>query len=109
MREPTPNKILRKEHLAVLRHVCPAMNLERGILVLADAVRVEGSIPPHLDLALPQVLDEEGLHHALMNEENVGIQHVNDGWIMYLATEAVEGLLSSAAPKGNVVDSDASL
>jgi len=44
-----------------------------------------------------------------MYKQDIRIEHVNNGGIMDLASEAVEGFVGGAAPKGNVVDSHAAL
>ena len=108
-RVPTAHEILCEERLAVLRHVGAAIDLERATLVVADAIRVKGRVPAHLDATLLQILDEQALDHALVHEQNVGVQHVNNGRVVDFAAEAVERFVSRAAPEGNVVDSDATL
>ncbi len=106
---PTANEILSKDRLAILRHIRTAINLERATLVVANAVRVKGRVPPHLVAALLQVLDEQTLYHALVYKQDVRVQHVDDRRVVDFAAEPMEGFVSCAAPEGNVVDPDAAL
>jgi hypothetical protein len=108
-KRPTANEILRKDRLAILRHIRTAIDLEWATLVVANAVRVKGCVPPHLVATLLQVLDEQTLYHALVYKQDVRIQHVDDRRVVNFAAEPMEGLVSCAAPEGDVVDPDAAL
>lgn len=85
------------------------IDLEGPGLVFRYAVGLERRVPPHLNSALLQVIYEDALDHALVDQKNVGVQHVNYGWVVYLAAQSVERLIGRASPEGNVVNSDASL
>jgi hypothetical protein len=108
-RVPTANEILGEERLAVLRHVRTAIDLERAALVVADAVRVKGRISANLDAALLQILNEQALNHALVHKQNIRVDHIYDGRVVDFSAESMKRFVCRAAPKGDVVDSDAAL
>lgn len=65
-----------------------AIDLKGAGFVVWDAVRLESHVSADLLAALLHIFKEESFHHTLMNEENVWIQYVDDGWVMDFATES---------------------
>lgn len=108
-RKPTSNKVLRQKRLSVLGDIGPAIDLKGPRLVLRHAVRLKGRVPADLDASFPQVVNEEALDHALVDKQDVRIQDVDNGGVMDFAAQSVEGLVGSAAPKGDVVDANSAL
>lgn len=105
----TADQVLRQDGALVVRHVCPAVDLELAGLAGGKVVRLKGRVTPDLVAALPHVVDEEALDDALVDEEDVGVEDVDDGGVVDFTAEAVEGLVGGVAPEGDVEDADAAL
>lgn len=110
----TSNKVLCQDGSLVLRHIHPGIDLKRCADLLEHqgvtrAVRLKGTVPLDLDPALLHILDEQAFYHSLVYEQDIRVQHIDDGRVVDLTAQPPEGLVGCRAPEGDVVDAHAPL